>query len=69
VHLIEFLLRKTIMIEVFKNHRQPPFPPHINKEAVDFLKHCLEFDAAHRWSANDLLKHPFVKIADEKFVQ
>jgi serine/threonine protein kinase len=58
-----------IMLEVFKNHRQPPFPPSINKEAVDFLKHCLEFDAAQRWSANDLLNHPFVKIADDRFVQ
>ncbi|KFV63984.1 Serine/threonine-protein kinase PAK 3, partial [Dryobates pubescens] len=29
----------------------------------DFLNCCLEVDANRRWSANELLQHPFLKLA------
>lgn len=58
---------ENIMFKVFQNREAPPFPPKINDEAEDFLRHCLEFDAARRWQAIDLLNHPFARISDERF--
>eukprot|EP00735_Rhodelphis_limneticus_P009915 TRINITY_DN2890_c7_g1::TRINITY_DN2890_c7_g1_i1::g.5841::m.5841 TRINITY_DN2890_c7_g1::TRINITY_DN2890_c7_g1_i1::g.5841 ORF type:complete len:567 (+),score=55.79,sp/Q55GV3/PAKC_DICDI/46.72/6e-102,Pkinase/PF00069.20/6e-65,Pkinase_Tyr/PF07714.12/6.3e-46,PBD/PF00786.23/3.5e-05,PBD/PF00786.23/1.4e-12,Kinase-like/PF14531.1/0.0039,DUF1341/PF07071.6/0.12,ABC1/PF03109.11/0.27 TRINITY_DN2890_c7_g1_i1:32-1732(+) len=37
-----------------------------SSELKDFLSKCLVMDAAVRWSANDLLQHPFLKRACSK---
>ena len=58
---------ENIMFKVFRDHEKPPFPQNINLEAKDFLKHCLEFDPKSRSNASELLKHVFVKIAEERF--
>ena len=58
---------ENIMYKVFKDKEKPPFPTNINSEATDFLKRCLEFDANLRWTASELLRHVFVKIAEDRF--
>ncbi|XP_058726888.1 mitogen-activated protein kinase kinase kinase 20-like [Vicia villosa] len=44
----------------------PLIPDEISEEAKDFLKKCLVRDPLKRWSAEMLLKHPF--ISDDKTV-
>lgn len=38
----------------------PPMPGSISEEARDFLFHCLQRDPRARWTAAELLQHPFV---------
>ncbi|CAA7402069.1 unnamed protein product [Spirodela intermedia] len=38
----------------------PEFPPNVSGEAVDFLGRCLRREPEERWSAEELLRHPFV---------
>jgi serine/threonine protein kinase len=55
----------TIMykIHIKGEEKKPPYPStHISQEAVDFLNHCLEFDPKDRYTADQLLDHPFVKV-------
>jgi serine/threonine protein kinase len=56
-----------IVFKVFKDHEKPPFPQNLNQEATDFLLHCLEYNADERWTASQLLSHPFLKIAEDRF--
>ena len=35
-------------------------PSHLSKEASDFLAKCLDRNPAQRWTAEELLSHPFV---------
>ncbi|GBG83157.1 hypothetical protein CBR_g36773 [Chara braunii] len=41
----------------------PAFPPHVSLEAKDFLSKCLVREPSGRWSASELLEHPFLKDA------
>ncbi|XP_071480035.1 mitogen-activated protein kinase kinase kinase 4-like [Diadema antillarum] len=43
----------------------PNIPENMSAEGQDFLKHCLKHEANRRWSASDLLNHPFIKVAGE----
>ncbi|MCO5569211.1 hypothetical protein L7F22_022921 [Adiantum nelumboides] len=38
----------------------PPLPEFISAEAKDFLSRCMQRDASARWTAAELLKHPFI---------
>ncbi|XP_064031996.1 serine/threonine-protein kinase PAK 3-like [Pogoniulus pusillus] len=38
-------------------------PGQLSAELLDFLQHCLEVDVQRRWSAKELLEHPFVTAA------
>ncbi|XP_063997821.1 serine/threonine-protein kinase PAK 3-like [Pogoniulus pusillus] len=38
-------------------------PGQLSAELLDFLQHCLEVDVQRRWSAKELLEHPFVTTA------
>ena len=40
----------------------PAVPDHLGTEIKDFISHCLEHDAAQRWTATELLDHSFVKV-------
>uniref|UniRef100_A0A6I8NYM4 Mitogen-activated protein kinase kinase kinase 4 n=1 Tax=Ornithorhynchus anatinus TaxID=9258 RepID=A0A6I8NYM4_ORNAN len=54
-----------IMYKVGMGHK-PPIPERINPEGKDFLSHCLESDPKMRWSASQLLDHPFVKVCTDE---
>lgn len=41
---------------------KPPIPDKVSPEGKDFLCHCLESDPKMRWTASQLLDHPFVKV-------
>ena len=55
---------EVIMMRVLRNQEKPPIPPFVqnNHEASDFLKNCLQFEPEKRWTASQLLNHPFAKI-------
>lgn len=49
------------MYRVGMGHK-PPIPDKVSPEGKDFLCHCLESDPKMRWTASQLLDHPFVKV-------
>lgn len=49
------------MYKVGMGHK-PPIPDKVSPEGKDFLCHCLESDPKMRWTASQLLDHPFVKV-------
>eukprot|EP01017_Pseudomicrothorax_dubius_P038418 TRINITY_DN5753_c0_g1_i3.p1 TRINITY_DN5753_c0_g1~~TRINITY_DN5753_c0_g1_i3.p1 ORF type:complete len:149 (-),score=18.84 TRINITY_DN5753_c0_g1_i3:97-543(-) len=55
--------RKTYieMIQEILNSKEPtlPNPELFSPELTDFLSRCLQKDHTKRWSATDLLKHPW----------
>ncbi|XP_053150983.1 mitogen-activated protein kinase kinase kinase 4 isoform X5 [Hemicordylus capensis] len=54
-----------IMYRVGMGHK-PPIPERISPEGKDFLSHCLESDPKMRWTASQLLDHPFVKVCTDE---
>ena len=62
---------ETILFKVHIDGKQKkPFYPaqNISEEGIDFLNHCLEFEPGKRYTADQLLDHPFVKVSnDEKY--
>lgn len=48
------------VFEIACGHEKPQFPRHFSDEGLDFLARCLERDLKRRWSAEELLNHPFV---------
>ena len=40
----------------------PAIPESLSEEGQNFLEHCLEHDPKQRWTASELLDHPFVKV-------
>lgn len=47
--------------------KKPTYPSPISDEAVNFLNCCLEFDPNKRLSADQLLDHSFVKVAEDRY--
>uniref|UniRef100_A0A8B9TUG5 Mitogen-activated protein kinase kinase kinase 4 n=1 Tax=Anas platyrhynchos TaxID=8839 RepID=A0A8B9TUG5_ANAPL len=54
-----------IMYRVGMGHK-PPIPDKVSPEGKDFLCHCLESDPKMRWTASQLLDHPFVKVCTDE---
>ncbi|MEE6512388.1 hypothetical protein FKM82_019343 [Ascaphus truei] len=54
-----------IMYKVGMGHK-PPIPDRISPEGKDFLSHCLESEPKKRWTASQLLDHPFVKVCTDE---
>ncbi|XP_065446452.1 mitogen-activated protein kinase kinase kinase 4 isoform X13 [Chrysemys picta bellii] len=54
-----------IMYKVGMGHK-PPIPERVSPEGKDFLSHCLESDPKMRWTASQLLDHPFVKVCTDE---
>ncbi|XP_074944150.1 mitogen-activated protein kinase kinase kinase 4 isoform X6 [Phalacrocorax aristotelis] len=54
-----------IMYKVGMGHK-PPIPDKVSPEGKDFLCHCLESDPKMRWTASQLLDHPFVKVCTDE---
>ncbi|GBG83159.1 hypothetical protein CBR_g36775 [Chara braunii] len=46
----------------------PAFPEHLSVEAKDFLSKCLVREPSRRWSASQLLEHPFLANAGHEAV-
>ncbi|KAI4382019.1 hypothetical protein MLD38_008031 [Melastoma candidum] len=42
----------------------PEAPPEASREFRDFVSHCLQRDPSKRWSAVQLLRHPFITMAN-----
>ena len=42
------------------SNKIPQIPTHLSKEGLDFLAKCLDRNPAKRWTAEELLSHPFV---------
>ncbi|XP_020664640.3 mitogen-activated protein kinase kinase kinase 4 isoform X2 [Pogona vitticeps] len=61
----EFEHNFQIMYRVGMGHK-PPIPDRISPEGKDFLSHCLESDPKMRWTASQLLDHPFVKVCTDE---
>ena len=40
-------------------------PTKVSHEFADFVEKCLIYDPKERWSAVQLLAHPFIKKADQ----
>ncbi|KAI9094162.1 hypothetical protein K1719_026744 [Acacia pycnantha] len=47
----------------------PEIPGFLSDEAKDFLDRCLRRDPTERWTATQLLKHPFVKEFNSKSME
>ncbi|XP_035880848.1 mitogen-activated protein kinase kinase kinase 4 isoform X2 [Phyllostomus discolor] len=54
-----------IMYKVGMGHK-PPIPDRLSPEGKDFLSHCLESEPGTRWTASQLLDHPFVKVCTDE---
>ncbi|XP_054451451.1 mitogen-activated protein kinase kinase kinase 4 isoform X5 [Pteronotus mesoamericanus] len=54
-----------IMYKVGMGHK-PPIPDRLSPEGKDFLSHCLESEPRMRWTASQLLDHPFVKVCTDE---
>ncbi|KAJ7342173.1 hypothetical protein JRQ81_009396 [Phrynocephalus forsythii] len=61
----EFEHNFQIMYRVGMGHK-PPIPDRISPEGKDYLSHCLESDPKMRWTASQLLDHPFVKVCTDE---
>ncbi|KAG9447586.1 hypothetical protein H6P81_013714 [Aristolochia fimbriata] len=46
----------------------PQFPPCLSDQATDFLDKCLRRNPDERWTADQLLKHPFVDDSAKQFL-
>ncbi|KAK6162941.1 hypothetical protein DH2020_002782 [Rehmannia glutinosa] len=56
---------KDVLFKIGCSNDIPEIQRHkISKEAKDFLKKCLVKDPRARWTADMLLDHPFLKMAD-----
>ena len=58
---------ETILFKVHIDQLQKkPFYPvtNISNEAIDFLDRCLEFEPNLRYTADQLLDHPFVMVSN-----
>ncbi|CAL5432036.1 unnamed protein product [Camellia sinensis] len=56
--------RVDILLRIGFTEDMPEIPRDLSKEAKDFLKKCLVRDPKSPWTADLLLGHPFVSVAD-----
>lgn len=52
------------MVHIANTAKKPDYPKNkkISEEAIDFLDKSLEYEPDKRFTADQLLEHPFVKV-------
>ena len=53
----------TIIRKIACSDEDPPLPEDLSEEGKDFLDKCFQRDPRQRWTASQLLHHPFLKVA------
>ena len=48
------------ILRIARGNEMPRFPPQFSDEGLDFLSKCLDRNPKMRWTAKELLNHPFV---------
>ncbi|XP_022762710.1 mitogen-activated protein kinase kinase kinase 17-like [Durio zibethinus] len=48
------------ILKIACSNQMPRFPSHFSREGLDFLDKCLERHPKWRWTAEELLEHPFI---------
>ena len=48
------------VLKIACSDEKPHFPTHFSEEGLDFLSKCLERNPDRRWTAEQLLDHPFI---------
>ncbi|OIW08439.1 hypothetical protein TanjilG_03115 [Lupinus angustifolius] len=51
----------SILYHIAYSNKVPEIPSFLSEEAKDFLEKCLRRNPQERWTANQLLKHPFLE--------
>ncbi|GMY09855.1 mitogen-activated protein kinase kinase kinase 18-like [Fagus crenata] len=54
----------TVMYKIAYSGELPEFPSFLSEQAKDFLDKCLRRSPKERWTASQLLKHPFLEELD-----
>ncbi|XP_006364163.1 mitogen-activated protein kinase kinase kinase A-like [Solanum tuberosum] len=54
----------SLLYKIAFSGKSPEIPKFLSLQARDFLSKCLIRDAKERWSAKQLLKHPFLEESD-----
>ena len=57
----------SLLIRIGVGEELPKIPEDLSEEGKDFLRKCFVKDPTKRWSAEMLLKHPFVKVDSFSF--
>uniref|UniRef100_A0A6N2JXJ1 Protein kinase domain-containing protein n=1 Tax=Salix viminalis TaxID=40686 RepID=A0A6N2JXJ1_SALVM len=55
-----------VVLKIAFSNERPKFPAHLSEEGMDFLAKCLERDPESRWTAEELLDHPFITGNSQK---
>ena len=53
----------SIIRKIACSDEDPPLPEDLSEEGKDFLDKCFQRDPRQRWTASQLLHHPFLKVA------
>ncbi|WVZ11471.1 hypothetical protein V8G54_016001 [Vigna mungo] len=56
-----------LLIRIGVGEELPKIPEELSEEGKDFLEKCFVKDPKNRWSAEMLLKHPFIKVDSFSF--
>ncbi|XVE48522.1 hypothetical protein DITRI_Ditri01bG0008600 [Diplodiscus trichospermus] len=48
------------IMKIACRNQMPRFPSHFSREGLDFLSKCLKRHPKRRWTAEELLEHPFI---------
>ncbi|XP_041003106.1 mitogen-activated protein kinase kinase kinase 18-like [Juglans microcarpa x Juglans regia] len=61
----------TVLYQIAYSGELPEFPSFLSEQAKDFLDKCLRRCPKERWTASQLLKHPFLEVSNsgEKSIQ